>query len=381
MQPTTLFFVFIEMWWVWSSLLILSWLWFLWAKIVAPFWEDYQLGRARQRLLERIRSSSSSSLRLPPGALVVVLANPISGGGRAAKTARDLVVPVLEQARRVTVRLILTAPQLSNVSADMLQGAAVVVVVGGDGTIHQLINRVGIAALASLALCVVPCGSSNGFAASFCSGVESATANVLFGKSLECDLLELSFMDPSLGGATRTVHEIQVVALGIIAEHDELQEHTLRPYFGPFIRGIVAPFIVMIRARVYNVTLTWTPGEANHSCSVNSILLGGTAWGDSTGRFAPNARIDDGLWNAVLFLKDSSLGLIYTFLKIHSNGQHVTRPQVRHFPFETLTIQPKEHPGPHLISIAGERYNFLDKIECRVLPRVLKVLCEGTVKS
>jgi hypothetical protein len=96
----------------------------------------------------------------------------------------------------------------------------------------------------------------------------------------------------------------------------------------------------MIRANSYNIKLNVTLHQDVHSklCaenlasasdqlqpnhSVNSVLFMGTAWGDSSGRAAPKAALDDGAWDVILFqkrfgvfFKESSL-FLFLFLARH----------------------------------------------------------------
>jgi hypothetical protein len=50
---------------------------------------------------------------------------------------------------------------------------------------------------------------------------------------------------------------VQVLGLGIISEHDVLQEETLRPFVGPLLRGILSPLIVMLRARWFRYRVSF----------------------------------------------------------------------------------------------------------------------------
>ena len=129
------------------------------------------------------------------------------------------MLPLLEAHNMV--RVVHTRMGLENVHADMCSDADVLVLCGGDGTIHHAINRIGLENLKDVQMAVLPCGSSNGLATCLCDSLEGAVANILFGRVVHFDALELAFEEP--GGHHRIVHELQVAAFGIIAEHDYLQ--------------------------------------------------------------------------------------------------------------------------------------------------------------
>jgi hypothetical protein len=157
-----------------------------------------------------------------------------------------------------------------------------------------------------------------------------------------------------------------------------IQEETLRGFgFGPLLRGVIAPIVVMTFARWQRWRLTFKVAQQAHArlegegeasavpatdngematvdVDANSILLGGSPYGDSTGRMLPKERNDDGAWSMLVFLRDGAIGLIRTFMKIHSNGQHVKTNKVRRWAFEELTLHPLG-ASKYIMSMSGER--------------------------
>ena len=172
---------------------------------------------------------------------------------------------------------------------------------------------------------------------------------------------------------------------------------------GPLLRGILAPLIVMIRANRYEMEVDITvhdkaqerlekqglasvPPSAKSILLCHALLIGGTPFGDSTGRAFPGAHVDDGAWDLVVFSAWKSIlapiALIRTFLAIHSNGAHVrTRSEVKRWPFASLRVTPKSSASPHMVSISGEEYQFRTSVEMRVLPNRVQILCEGPVRE
>ncbi len=186
------------------------------------------------------------------------------------------------------------------------------------------------------------------------------------------------FVDAKTGKAASRL-ELHVCAVGIIADHDVIQEETLRGLgFGPLLRGLLAPIIVMVLARWQHWRLSFKAaeqvqarlegeGEASTlpqaaadgkavtvEVEANSVLLGGSPFGDSSGRMLPKEQLDDGAWSVLVFLRDGVFGLISTFVKIHSGGKHVKTSKVRRWAFEELTVHPLGE-RKFIMSMSGER--------------------------
>ena len=140
--------------------------------------------------------------------------------------------------------------------------------------------------------------------------------------------------------------------------------------------------------RLEKKKLASVPPSATSTVLCNALLIGGTPFGDSTGRAFPGAHVDDGAWDLVVFVAWQSilapLALIRTFIAIHSDGAHVqTRSEVKRWPFTSLRVTPKSaaSSNAHMVSISGEEYQFCASVRMRVLPNCIQMLCEGRVKE
>lgn len=314
-------------------------LWFVWWTAIGPFWNELTIDRLVHESQSWPQAAWLANKR------VTVVVNPRSGAaGRAGVMVRRVLVPMLRKQRVNTIAVVEMTANGEGMSAAELELANcdLLVVAGGDGTLHQLLNRIG---LTEIPLAILPCGSSNGLASSLgILKMKDALRNLVVGSPKRCDVVEVSFVDSN--DVKQTRHELQICAMGIIAEHDELQERTLRSWhLSPLLRGIVAPIVVMLKANTFKWKVSWTvpakiddelarsvsplplPTSSFQSLEVlgNALMLGGSTYGDSTGRVLPHEKLDDGAWSMVVFLRDGSLGLMRTFLSIHNHGQHLSR--------------------------------------------------------
>ncbi len=184
--------------------------------------------------------------------------------------------------------------------------------------------------------------------------------------------------------------ELQICGFGLVADHDVIQEETLRDlHFGPTLRGIIAPLIVMIRANWARWRLSFRSSAAVQSAmaqhgaasalpsegkdgwltqdvEANCIVVGGSTFGDSSGRMLPMERLNDGAWSVLLFLRSGTWGLIRTFLSIHTGGNHLKRPNIRRWPFEELTLRPLDEQS-FTMTMSGERVAVDGEVRFRVL--------------
>ncbi len=246
----------------------------------------------------------------------------------------SLIVPVLRH-HKADVTVVGTRKNCEGLESSFQQkDFDLMVLASGDGTLHQLLNTIG---LPKIPLVLFPCGSSNGLATSLGSStIRGALQSLTRGSPKWCDALEVSFVDQSSNIVVKK-NELQVMALGIIAEHDVLQEETLRPYMGPLLRGLVAPLIVMLRANWWKFRMSFVSSEtvqakmeklkvANTLPSMrknrhafdfeaSAVLIGGSAYGDTTGRVFPNEELNDGRLCSLFFFFFFFFFLHFFFLR------------------------------------------------------------------
>eukprot|EP00123_Amoebidium_parasiticum_P016970 comp23663_c0_seq1/m.40452 comp23663_c0_seq1/g.40452 ORF comp23663_c0_seq1/g.40452 comp23663_c0_seq1/m.40452 type:complete len:347 (-) comp23663_c0_seq1:29-1069(-) len=128
---------------------------------------------------------------------VVVVVNPVSGEKKGRKAAVEVVVPRLE-AEGYSVETLVTE-RAGHLQTNLrertdLGGVGAVMVVGGDGTMHEALNglldNAAVKENASVpVLCVVPCGSGNALAESVgVRSVEDAVDRFIKGRRRPMDV-------------------------------------------------------------------------------------------------------------------------------------------------------------------------------------------------
>jgi YegS/Rv2252/BmrU family lipid kinase len=255
---------------------------------------------------------------------VVFVVNPASGNGAAGKTwarTRELAA-----ARGLNGDALVTeapghAVELARGAAE--SGVRLIVAVGGDGTINEIVNGLVAAAKPQVELAVVPRGTGDDFARTFeiPTDLESALAVAANGHARPVDI----------GRATYAV-----------------DEGTAERYFANFAGAGISGAIARRGARTSRrlgakaaymwataaVFLRWSSvpmrieldGETREGRMFELVISNGM-YAAGGMKIAPEARPDDGQFDVVLIGDVSKADFVTTFPKIY-RGTHTSHPKV-----------------------------------------------------
>jgi diacylglycerol kinase (ATP) len=292
-----------------------------------------------------------------------VLANPTAGRGRH----RGLLPVVLERLRgtgRPVELLDAHTPDEARAAcaAAVDGGAAALVVVGGDGTVHLALQAL---AGSGVPLGIVPAGTGNDFAvaAGFTAEPHAALSKIVAavgegGAGVAVDLARLTAGD----GMTRWFGG--VLAAGFDAIVNE-RGNRMRWPRGP-IRYDLAIMVelVRLRARHYRISLD---GVLQEREAVLVAVSNGGSYGGGM-RISPDADPTDGLLDVTVVGPISRTTLVRVKPRIYA-GTHVTHPAVSTYRAASVEIQ-----AEGIIGYAdGERVAALPvRVDC--VPEALRVL-------
>lgn len=244
------------------------------------------------------------------------------------------------------------------------EGFDVVVAVGGDGTINEVIN--GLAAspkgLAACPLAVIPQGTANVFAREIAMPMEVAEAwkVIQAGRTRAVDALEMQF---TRRGVETTRRFVQLAGAGLDARATEVVDWNLKKRWG-FFAYVVACFQAFREPRV-PITVS-APGV---SVRGESVLIGnGRLYGGPFGVF-PGADLQDGLMDVVVF-PHVNWGLLLALSWAAATGRWIQLKRVRRIQTAELTLAAPERVP---VELDGEPVGELPAT-CRVLPRALHVI-------
>jgi len=253
-----------------------------------------------------------------------LIANPSAGRGKASRVARRLIRALGQRGVRFqqhTTRGRGHAEELAHQAVE--QGADVVLVCGGDGTLHEAAQAL---AHSPTALAPLPAGRCNDFCRSLGPGLgpEQVAQAMQSGQSRVLDLARVN------GRVYCTVG-----AVGFDAEVTRYVDQMRSPLWGK-PAYIYAVLRVLSRYDFPEVRLTWDEGEYQ-----GPILMAAVANTPTYGnaiRIAPEARADDGLLDVCLVRPAGFfrvVGLLPTVLK----GQHAGLPEVSFLRTRRVSIE------------------------------------------
>jgi YegS/Rv2252/BmrU family lipid kinase len=299
---------------------------------------------------------------------VRIILNPMADMGHAWQVASDLR-PVIEQhgdADWSGTVYPTHATKLARQAGE--QGCDLVIAMGGDGTVHEVINGLmQVPAADRPVLGVVPVGSGNDFAHAI--GVPADPAHALrHALEHEPRAIDLGRVNDEHG---RVEYFDNTLGLGFDAVV------TIRSHRLPVLRG----FLMYLTAVIQTILL-------NHDPAHLQIETDGERWAQDTllltlcngpregGGFmiAPEARIDDGLLHYALIKKVSRL-MMFRLVPEVMNGTHGRFKQVRMGSCRKLTLQADR---PLYIHADGEIFSGfgtdIRRLEVEVQPGALRVV-------
>ncbi len=299
---------------------------------------------------------------------IVVVLNPAAGRGQGARRRAELERKLAATAsqtrgnqadcaewRIVTTTAPGTAGALAAEAA--AQGADVVAAAGGDGTLGEVVNGlVGTGARLGL----LPLGTGNDFAR--CLGIgtdlDLAVRTLFSGVPQPVDL-----------GRAQDRWFINVAWCGFDAVVAERVNRGFRRLHGT-AAYIAAVFQTLLTFRPAAMRLT-LDGETRQERAMLCTIANSQSYGGGM-RIAPDARIDDGLFDVCLLRETGRLEFLRAFPRVF-RGTHVTHPKVMMLRARHIAIE-SDPPLPILIDgdVVGTT-----PVEFTLSPRAIEVLTPG----
>ncbi|MEP6680734.1 MAG: diacylglycerol kinase family protein [Chloroflexota bacterium] len=287
----------------------------------------------------------------------LILVNPAAGGGRAARVASGLGTPL--------GRVVMTASREGMqrlAAASVADGYDRVVVVGGDGSVQDVVNGL-LEAGTSIPLGIVPAGSGNDLA-----------------RSLGLPRDPRAALEIALGGRLETIDAGRargsagqrwfVSAAGVGFDAQVATALAARP---PRARlGSVGYLLTTLAelSRFHNVSLALRLETREARLEVEQVCLfaavaNGPFYGGGM-RICPEARMGDGLLDVCLVGDISRMGALREIPGIY-RGAHVRNPAVSFFTVTALEIE-----GDALAHLDGEPFGRLP-VRFEVVPAALRI--------
>ena len=300
----------------------------------------------------------------------VIIANPISGKGKAKDVAEQGYAALTESGQQGQLVLTSASGDAKRFAHEAVStGIRFVVACGGDGTLHEVVN--GIATVPDVTLGVLPCGRGNDFAAAV--GIplkpEAAIATLLSGTPIRVDLGRCY---QNSGQPSVVSHQQEGVASSETSLPKAESRKPMANYY--FITIATCGYDTEVSRRAAKGTPLFA-GTASYAYAAvetlfyyeppvvrlegdfgiheGPLLLAATGITSRYGggfQIVPNARIDDGLFDVCIVRPVSSVTVLRLLVTLFWGG-HVSHPAVSMHQTQTLKI---ETDTPMLLYADGE---------------------------
>jgi len=293
--------------------------------------------------------------------VTVFLVNPASANGSTGRRWPVLARRAAELGLRGDALLSERPGHLTELAAQAVEaGATQLAVVGGDGTVHEVVNGVLGAGGGEVELAVLPRGTGRDFARSLGlpKGFDEAVRVALEGRVRTIDAGRATFHHGEAWFANFAGAGIS----GAIARDANASSKALGGR-ASFMVSTVRVFAGWKSARVEaRVDAESRSGRMFEIVAMNGPYAGGGM------RLAPDAALDDGLLDCVLFGDVTKLDFLTTFPKIYS-GRHLAHPKIELVRGSSVSV---ESDPPLPVVLDGEQPGTTPA-RFEIVPRALRV--------
>lgn len=244
---------------------------------------------------------------------ILVLINPLAGGGKSLKHLPAMKT-ALGQSPHEFIWKVTDTPEgmRGAISRAVNEGIHCVLLMGGDGTVHEALPAIK---QASVPFGLLPCGRGNDFARNI-----GTNLSPLKGCYIPADPLFLTLDLPDLNGLPFG----SIACTGFDADVNKLAREK-KGYFDGTMGYIVCVLRALkvfrpFRAEISIDDFRWT-GRVMMVAISNGPHYGGGM------KIAPNAMMDDGLFEVCIIGEVSKRNLLREFPKVFQ-GKHTTHPKV-----------------------------------------------------
>ena len=300
-----------------------------------------------------------------------VVVNPAAGGGRLAAIWPDIARAFEHRLKTLTVSFTSRAGNGAALAEQFVRdGAELVIAAGGDGTASQVADGI-LRAGGGTQLGIVPVGTGRDFMRNFGMGRDEMAAMeaICSGRTRQIDAGRVSYLDDSGMPAIR--HFINVASLGVS---------------GPTVRAVnaakqgrqVSAKLVfyfhtlreLFRYREQDVRVVFDDGEVREFRTALVAVANGRFFGGGM-MIAPDAALDDGLFDVLLYRPEGKLRMLLDFNLIYK-GAHTKLPRVTIKRARSLEVLPAggKPENTAILDIDGESPGRIGA-KFEVLPRAL----------
>jgi diacylglycerol kinase (ATP) len=256
-----------------------------------------------------------------PSEDVIFLVNPASANGSTAKRWPRLRARARELGLDGDQLLSERPGHLTELARSIAAEGRLLVVVGGDGTLNEVVN--GLAGT-DAEIAVLPSGTGQDFGRThdIPTRFDDAVLVALTGASRKIDLGRARFLAPDGSERSRVFANVGSAGMsGAVARRANSMSKALGGRT-TFYYSLVREFVTWTNT---DVTVTFDGGE--RSGRMHDVIVANGRWHGGGMKLAPDARADDGLFDIVLIGDVTKLDFVTTSPKLYHGG-HVGHRRV-----------------------------------------------------
>jgi len=307
-------------------------------------------------------------------AAAFLVMNPASAGGRTHRNWPAIATALRSAGVPFDLHRTAAAGDATQAVRSALAGGyRTVVVVGGDGTLNEVVNgffdREGVPIGGDAMLALLPSGTGGDFrrAVAIPAGLDAAARLIASRTSRRIDAGRVDFAD----GQRRFFVNIADCGVG--------GEVVARVNRGAGKRGGWRGTVVFLAVSMRVLTtfgsrpVRLTMGGGSMDLRIQNVVIANGRYFGGGMRIAPGAELDDGMFDVVVL---PALGRFRTLLAVPSvyHGRHLRQPGVRVIRTSTVRVEPLD-TRPLLFGIEGEQIGVAPAtLTC--LPGALRVCVE-----
>jgi len=285
-----------------------------------------------------------------------LLINPSAGRGRARKIFPKIQAFLHERKVAFSYQFSRSADHLSQLTVDAIEdGCERIVVCGGDGSMHQVVNA--IIPYDDVSLGVIPCGRGDDFARSIGVpiDIEAASEVVARGSTRRIDVAKIG-----------DTYYTCVASIGLDAEVNRFANEKVG-----FLTGKTAYIYAVLRtlSRYTPKRLRIVCGDHSYEGAVSFVAVANTPSYGGGMKIAPLASVDDGLLDVIIVENATKLQLLRA-LPLVLKGKHLGSPLVKTFKAKDIQIA----SGEDLDVFADGEFVCKLPVHIEIVPRALTVI-------
>jgi YegS/Rv2252/BmrU family lipid kinase len=294
---------------------------------------------------------------------ILFIVNPFAGKGKALSVAKHALEVLNKNGIKTTLFISQSKGDISNITSKYNSNDFTsVAVLGGDGTMHEVLNAVMENEFwLKLSYLLFPCGTGNAFNYDLdCLTSDKAIDLLLNGKDTLIDIAEVKTN-------ARSIWSFNIVGCGLVAHINVLAEKMR--WLGS-ARYTVASLIKILSNPTIKAKVIANGKEVNAEFCF--LFACNTRYTGKAMKMAPMASLNDGKIDLLIVKKASRLTLLGLFPKVFS-GKHMDSPLLQYVQTSHLKI---ETETPEIVNIDGE-IKGNTSLEILMHPKKLKIISQA----